>query len=54
LGDLLTVVWKKVCLFQTGIYANMNRPDLQNQRMAPDRLLTSMVSPPPAAVSTNR
>ena len=37
-----------------GVYANLNRPDLQHQRMVPDRLLTSMASPPPAAVTTNR
>nr|KAG5707607.1 hypothetical protein BaRGS_030989 [Batillaria attramentaria] len=36
-----------------GIYANMNRPDLQNQRVAPERIITSMASPPPAAVTTN-
>ncbi|XP_070211944.1 coiled-coil domain-containing protein CG32809-like isoform X2 [Littorina saxatilis] len=36
-----------------GIYSNLNRPDLQNQKMTPDRLLTTMVSPPPAAVTTN-
>lgn len=37
-----------------GIYANLNRPDLQHQRMVPDQLITSMASPPPAAVTTNR
>ncbi|XP_076471125.1 uncharacterized protein LOC143301002 isoform X3 [Babylonia areolata] len=36
-----------------GIYANLNRPDLQHQKMVPDRLISNMPQPPPAAVVTN-
>lgn len=38
----------------TGIYANMNRPDLQNQKVPADRILDSMTCHSQVAASTNR
>ncbi|KAL8596724.1 hypothetical protein ACOMHN_025774 [Nucella lapillus] len=36
-----------------GIYANLNRPDLQHQNLVPDRLISNIACPAPAALVTN-